>query len=215
MFGETTVIDVEVTDAMAHAWVEVYIEGFGWKVIEVTPGSNEVSDEDDFWSAFGDMLRGNNLQQGTSDGNGVFSNLSLSEYLWLVYVLVALLGGAMVLAMLRMVLRKLRRYARCHQKDEREAVVAQYADVCDRIRLCDPEGFNACKSHREQLQYMSARYCSISQSEQICRWLEQISYSPESVEPEQLAALRELMKRLRKALWKRANFGNRLRLLKR
>ena len=30
--------DVEVTPMQAHAWVEVYIDGFGWVQLEVTPG---------------------------------------------------------------------------------------------------------------------------------------------------------------------------------
>ena len=39
--GETAVIELNVTDADAHAWVEVYIDGKGWRPVEVTPYSEE------------------------------------------------------------------------------------------------------------------------------------------------------------------------------
>ncbi|MBR6697024.1 MAG: transglutaminase domain-containing protein [Lachnospiraceae bacterium] len=33
--------NVEITDYMAHAWVEIYIDGYGWLPIEVTPSAYE------------------------------------------------------------------------------------------------------------------------------------------------------------------------------
>ena len=56
--GEAPVMNVEVTDAMAHAWVEVYVDGFGWKVVEVTPGNSMDTDEDNFWDAFTQAING-------------------------------------------------------------------------------------------------------------------------------------------------------------
>ncbi len=39
-------VTIEVTDRYAHAWVEIYIQGYGWMPIEVTPGyTNEIVDE--------------------------------------------------------------------------------------------------------------------------------------------------------------------------
>ncbi len=35
--------DVEVKDQSAHAWTEIYIDGFGWIPIETTPGYNQES----------------------------------------------------------------------------------------------------------------------------------------------------------------------------
>lgn len=34
-----TTVEYEVTDKSAHAWVEIYQEGFGWVPVEVTPGA--------------------------------------------------------------------------------------------------------------------------------------------------------------------------------
>lgn len=55
--GETGVVEVEITDANAHAWVEIYSDGFGWIPVEVTPPS--VGDENnysDFWSVFSNLF---------------------------------------------------------------------------------------------------------------------------------------------------------------
>lgn len=51
--GETALIEIEIPDAYAHAWVEIYVEGQGWIVVDPTPAQN--SQEDDttsFWQAF-------------------------------------------------------------------------------------------------------------------------------------------------------------------
>lgn len=209
--GRSTVLDVEVTDAMAHAWVEIYVEDFGWKVVEVTPGSAEGTDEDDFWSAFMNFL--NSTEDLGGDGNGL-GDLSLAKYKWLVYVIVAIIAVMFFVYVVRIMVRKGLRYARCHQKDEREAVIACYADICDMIRLCDKE-FNACRSHQEQMIYISDHYCTIAERERMCECLEQASFSRMDVSKEILLSLSDMIKQIRKAIWKTERLRNRIRLCKR
>lgn len=50
--GETAVVSVELTDANAHAWVEVYYEGFGWVPLEFTVADMEAGDYSSFWNDF-------------------------------------------------------------------------------------------------------------------------------------------------------------------
>lgn len=38
---EETYQTFEVSDNSAHAWVEVYIDGYGWSVVDPTPGYGE------------------------------------------------------------------------------------------------------------------------------------------------------------------------------
>ena len=33
--------EVSVPDSAAHAWVEIYLDGYGWYPVEVTPGGGE------------------------------------------------------------------------------------------------------------------------------------------------------------------------------
>ncbi|MDE5864162.1 MAG: transglutaminase-like domain-containing protein [Lachnospiraceae bacterium] len=211
MLGRSTVMDVEVTDAMAHAWVEVYVDGFGWKVAEVTPGSNEAAEEDDFWSAFAAFLNGSGADSDTGNGIG---ELSLARYTWLIYVVLAIVTVAVLIYLIQIIIRKGRRFVYCHQKNYREAVIACYANVCDMIRLCD-QAFNSCKSHREQLLYINAKYLSISDLEQLCEWLETISFSEAAIPETYLTQLREMTVQIQKAVWKTEKWRNKLRLLKR
>lgn len=65
LIGETGVVSVNVTDASAHAWVEIYDEEQGWMVAEVTPASSEEESGNDFWSMFLRLLGG-----GSQDNAG-------------------------------------------------------------------------------------------------------------------------------------------------
>lgn len=210
--GESAVMDVEVTDAMAHAWVEIYVDGFGWKAVEVTPGSNEAIDEDDFWSAFADLLNGSGADLG-NNGN-VFGELGLSRFTWLIYVVLVVIALFMVIYIGQIAVRKGKRYMRCHQKDSREAAVACYADVCDMIRVCG-DGFDACRSHGEQLMYISSRYYAIPEPEKVCEQLEQISFGESLVSGEILEGIMKLTRQIRRAIWKKESMKNKIRLCKR
>lgn len=211
--GESAVVDVEVTDAMAHAWVEIYIENFGWKVIEVTPGSNETTEEDDFWSAFGDLFGNSNL--GIGGGNGItLGNLELSKFSWLGYVVILFVSGVLFLLALRIIIRKWMRYRKCHQKDAKEAVIFGYADVCDMLRVCNAD-FDLCRSHIEQLDFICIKYKISFDKEEMCRRLEKISFSMAMVEKEELEIILHFVKKVRKMIWKQADFKKKLALCKR
>lgn len=211
--GESAVLDVEVNDSMAHAWVEIYVEGFGWKVVDVTPGSNETGEEEDFWSAFTDLLNNDGAETGDDIGNG-FGTLELSQFSWLAYLMIAFVIAMILSFVLRMILRKWRRYRRCHQSDEKEAVIACYADICDMIRVCNSD-FDVCRSHIEQLDFIERTYKIKFDKEEICQQIEKISFSAEIGKEEELEEIRTLLGMVRKMIWEQADFKKKLALCKR
>jgi hypothetical protein len=210
--GESAVLDVEVTDAMAHAWVEIYVEGFGWKVVDVTPSSDEEEEQDDFWSAFTSLL--NNSGIDGDDGNGTNVNIDLMDYFWLVYVIIGMITLIILIHLVRLIVRKLKRYRLCHQENEGEAVIACYADLCDMLRVCD-SSFDYCKSHREQLAYMQEKYQVVMEVDRVCQEIERLSFSRETVDGETLAELKSVFGEVRKAVWRLAGVKKRVRLAKR
>lgn len=60
--SEYSTVDITVKDYNAHAWVEVYYDGFGWIPVEFTTGS----EMDDLVETIGNMERFN---QGTTDND--------------------------------------------------------------------------------------------------------------------------------------------------
>ncbi len=211
--GESTVLDVEVTDAMAHAWVEIYIEGFGWKVVEVTPGSNEASDESDFWSAFTSAL---DLSDFGDDwqNQGLFDNIDFEKYKWILYVVIAIVSALFVWRIAMILARKTMRLYRCHVGERKEVIIAYYADLCDMIRTLD-SSFDSCRSHREQLMYMKEHYVLMLDVTTCSEQLEEISFSEHLMDEEQLQVLYSLLCMIRKSIWKNTDWKKCLQLIKR
>lgn len=87
ILGASNVVSVEVTDGEAHAWVEVFIDGFGWMPVEVTPPSadNEETTYGDFLSAltglFGTENGGGQANGANADAgyNDLFSSLQFAN----------------------------------------------------------------------------------------------------------------------------------------
>lgn len=64
VLGSSNVVEVEVTDGEAHAWVEVFVDGFGWMPVEVTPPSSDAEE-----TTYGDFLSALTGLFGTENGN--------------------------------------------------------------------------------------------------------------------------------------------------
>ena len=59
LLGTEAVVSVEVTDANAHAWVEIYDAGIGWVAVEVTPAADEEEGGESLWQRLLHFLTGN------------------------------------------------------------------------------------------------------------------------------------------------------------
>lgn len=103
MLGTSNVVEVEINDGDAHAWVEIFADGFGWIPVEVTPPSDDEEETtySDFLSALSGLLDpgavtpGNNNDTPDGNYNNLFSSLHFENspalFLFLLVALVAVL----------------------------------------------------------------------------------------------------------------------------
>lgn len=189
--GETAVVQVDVTDGGAHAWIEAFIHG-RWQVVELTPPSNEEDDEttEDFWTRFGRWLSGDSGDGGDTTATGF--TFSLGDNIWIIYILIGGVLLAVLVFVVRLIVIKVIRIAGYHSRDAASNVVAYYRYTCDYARMADAD-FDRAESHRAQLEIF-APDMDDDERRELADDLELVSYGP-GADPD---AYEVMAKRLRK-----------------
>ncbi len=157
--GETAVLDVLVTDARAHAWVEYFDENLGWRHAEVTTAAVDPEEEEEsFWDAFGGL--------SGSDDNGGFGNglniqpvdLNLDDLQGVWIALIVVLAALALVYVFRRGYRSYLEYRSWHTEDMQENVLAYYHIISKRLREKEP-AYRNCPTYRSQLRYLQ-KHCS-------------------------------------------------------
>lgn len=153
--GETALIQIEIPEAYAHAWVEIYDSRRGWIVVDPTPSSAE-EERTSFWDVF--MQR-----EGGGTDRALGENI-LGEYIEnaldvMIYVLSALCFAALVLFMAIQMGRKERE----RRLSDRERVKREYGRL-QRAAAKKSRDFLAQRTLAEQIAWMRAN-CGMEISE--------------------------------------------------
>lgn len=195
--GETAVVQVEVSDASAHAWVEVYDQKYGWVCVDVTPSSGEEENAGtDFWSFFGSLFSGGTdteqIQNEEENHSSTISvNFGKSAYV---------LGGIILLLVFICIVHVRKKLRLCSVGDEKERVIGEYYLLCQNIRAIS-QGFNSCFSHKEQLEWMEKQFdIKVEELEKTAEVLTCISYSEKEITGDVLAQQKNKLRKLRKQI---------------
>jgi transglutaminase-like putative cysteine protease len=70
LIDSKAVVSVNITDANAHAWVEVFDPDLGWQVADVTPASGEEESDNGFWQRLINFLGGSGTQEDAASSAG-------------------------------------------------------------------------------------------------------------------------------------------------
>lgn len=93
-WDKTLVVTADVTDADAHGWVEIYLDGYGWVPVETTPAASSNEGYESFLESFFGLFsnqddnEGQKDDKGNNDGVGGIS-IDSSVVLWVGIILMA------------------------------------------------------------------------------------------------------------------------------
>lgn len=150
--GRTAVMEVDVTDANAHAWVEIYDKNRGWIVVDPTPAvTEEEQTGGDFWSSVTNFLQNSpdlHIEGDISEINLSFLRSSAVQVVVTLFLSLAVFVFLAVLAV-----RRLMRWRSWHTKDLSRNMLWYYREVCRRRSRKDAV-FGKLSVPSEQLAYL-------------------------------------------------------------
>ena len=153
--GETAMVHVNATDADAHAWIEYYVEGKGWRMADVTPSSSEEEDVTDFWDEF-DRIMGDGDEDNTEDGTGVGAGIPAMAVRGVIYVIFGLLGGAVCVVILIWAGKYVVYLVRFAKADWSDKLIMRYHVLYKRRSRRDKE-LRECLNYRTQVTYLAKK----------------------------------------------------------
>ncbi|MCM1538069.1 MAG: transglutaminase-like domain-containing protein [bacterium] len=146
--GETALVELEITDAAAHAWVEIYIEGEGWIVVDPTPASGTDEENGSFWEDF--------LNQGQDGAGAAFGDGNVGAYIETALGgLVSVVSVAALILLLFITGKSVYRRAKERRLPAGERARLEYQRLTAYLSHKDQE-FAALRTIREQADWMNA-----------------------------------------------------------
>lgn len=143
--GETALIQIEIPEAYAHAWVEMYDNERGWVVVDPTPSSTE-EETTSFWEVF---MQGDGGETERILGEDVLGGYIESALGILIYVVIAVV----VIAVIAFLAIRLIRKERERRLPGRERVKLEYGRL-QKAAIKKNREFQSLSTLREQIAWM-------------------------------------------------------------
>ena len=153
--GDTALLEIEVTDADAHAWVEVYDVQKGWHPVEVTPYATiEEEEQEDFWTMFADMYDDSEEHgdDAISDvlGRNAAINKAIRNVVYGLGIILALIISVFLCIKLGSNIKYFILFCRAGINDK---LIFKYQRICRKLRKRDKE-FRDMLNYRQQIEYL-------------------------------------------------------------
>lgn len=205
--GETGVVQVEVSDACAHAWVEIYLKDFGWFPVEVTPA--DTGEEEDFWSLFGNIFQREDTELGEineeTNKNGA---VSVNRNFFVIFVM-----GIFFVIGLVMLYPRIQGYCSTHGKNPRDNLFAQYHQMWELAKKMNyHKDMSIYLTYGEQLGFLSEQYPEIitrEYGEELTTKLEVLGFSNREFSREEIKQAQEEIREIKNKLEKQGRQRNR------
>lgn len=154
---QTAVVSVNVVDANAHAWVEVWIPDKGWQIADITPASDEEEPGQGLWGVFRRFLSNGmggaaGQESGQTDAGTAGSVAETMENVvqMLLKILAVILLSVLLLFIMRILFRESIRFIGNRKKDRNDLLIDYYQRHVRKIGH-KIEGFDALQNYEDQI----------------------------------------------------------------
>ena len=220
---ESGVVEVELPDAAAHAWIEIYLDGYGWIPYEMTPPSGEEGTLNlDLYNLFSGLMTqtrrntdstGNNDPGATLDvadqiGNGIFAVLGGLRFLYrpFLILLCALVLFLLFLPCAKRIRDAVRIKRLCNAALYGDALLYQYRRLLQQFR--SRKQFTAAyptlrefdhwlKTHQRRFKDLSAQEVGI-----LYEILQYAAFAKERINTAQYESASDILKKLSRGMVK-------------
>lgn len=146
-------VSIDLTDANAHAWVEVYFEGFGWVPVEFTVGAmSEEGSASGLASMLDRLMDGSAYDPATdSTGAGQFGDAAEAIGKIINSGLRNIVLIVLILALVYIILKKVYISYRIYFSAEKKRSVYQYRYIADMIRKDMMRRNKECRAEIEKM----------------------------------------------------------------
>lgn len=184
--GETALISVDATDANAHAWVEAYIDGQGWVIVEATPSDGEV-ELMEFWEQFQNSVGKSNSKDPETEDQGGGLNFRINDSVMknaalVIMLLIAAAAVVFLVIFFRPFIIYLFRYIRAGKNDR---LILRYMYYVKRQKKKD-KGFRDRMNYETQLEYLrksGKMTCTDEEAGKLLDILNRAGFSKEELKP--------------------------------
>lgn len=191
--GKTGVMEVDLTDANAHAWVEAYFPGTGWQIVDATPTNMSENTDGDFWSSVKKLIDDSpQIQLGeafSSFGNGLISSGVMPIIVFVAAVMMILFWIG------KQVYLSIQRYRSWHTKDSARNLLI-YLEIRCAHRAKKEQEFGKIVLPSERLHYLAENRMEDREQEKLEKLFERSCFSSYTPTSEEYKALLLWIKKL-------------------
>lgn len=198
---QTAPVSVDIKDASAHAWVEIWVDGKGWQVADVTPATDEEEPGLGLWDMFrrffGGGLGGTPVPDGGAGGGTAATAAEMAENVAinLAKAAVGILAFLILVLLLRMMIYQLCHYLRNRNKGRNDLLIDFYQRQVRKMAR-GIEGFGTLQNYEEQIEALE-RSGKINLADgtrqKLLSLLEQAGFSPSELTEEEDQWVRQIL----------------------
>ena len=194
-YDELPVISVEVSDASAHAWVEIYTEDYGWVKVELTPPSSDTEDSGEtFFDRLLNLFNSGNEALDDEDNAALQKIDTAGIRRGLISTIVIVIS----LLLLYHLYRLITAYIVYQKADINTKLIIRYHNLLKRISK--KNNLSNAHNYRDQIYAISAG--SDDEKERYIKILERAGFSDKAISDEEFGScwswLKETVKKKRK-----------------